>query len=272
MVYRLLVFIIAALAMPMAVHAGAWNLPKGDGQIITSYNYSWADEAFTDLDIDDAVDFTKSEVRVFYEHGLTKRFTAVVNGAHQTIGFEGLQSAINFSDFDKTEIGLRYQIKRREGLALSVQGSYIIGGGPPESILDIGGRKDSFELRGLWGQSKEFENYAIFFDAQAAIRARNTERVEDWRTDLTLGWKDKKKTTLLLQGYYTQRGSFGQEGIDEAIEEGFVVPVQKQAKLQGSLVYEYRKNRLVQFGYLRTIGGRNIVNEQVLSFGTWIRY
>ena len=259
------VFVFAVLAIPVTAYAGAWNLPPGDGQIITTYNYTQADEAYTDIEgLDTEVEFTKSEVRVFYEHGLTKYVTAVVNAAHQTIGFNGLQSSINFSDFDKTELGLRYEIMRREGLAVSVQGSYILGGGPPESILDIGSRKDSFELRGLWGQSKEFENYVIFFDAQAAIRARNTERLEDWRADLTLGWKDKKKWMALLQAYHTERASFGRDG--------FTVPIQKRTKLQASLVYEYKKNRLVQFGYLQTLGGRNIVKEQTLSLGTWIRY
>ena len=252
-------------AVPATALAGAWNLPTGDGQIITTYNYTQGDEAYTDIEgLDNAVEFIKREARVFYEHGLTKRFTAVANAAHQTIVFEGLQSSINFSDFDKTELGLRYEIKRREGLAVSVQGSYILGGGPPESILDIGSRQDTFELRGLWGQSKEFENYVLFFDAQAAIRARNLEEIEDWRTDLTLGWKDKKKFMALLQGYHTQRASFGRDG--------FVVPIQKRTKLQASLVYEYKKNRLVQFGYLQTLGGRNIVKERTVSLGTWIRY
>ena len=251
--------------VPMTAFAGAWNLAPGDGQIITTYNYSQATDAYTDIEgLDTAVEFTKREVRVFYEHGVTKHLTAVVNAAHQTIGFEGLQSSINFSDFDKTELGLRYEIKRREGLAVSLQGSYILGGGPPESILDIGNRKDTFELRGLWGQSKEFENYVIFFDAQAAIRARNTERIEDWRTDLTLGWKDKKKWMALLQAYHTERASFGRGG--------FVVPIQKRTKLQASVVYEYKKNRLVQFGYLHALSGRNIVKEGTLSLGTWLRY
>lgn len=251
--------------LPSKAFAGAWNLPPGEGQIISTYNYSQANEAYTDIEsIDSRVEFIKREARIFYEHGLTRRITAVANGAHQTVNFNGLQSTINFSDFDKIEMGLRYELKRREGLAISVQGSYILGGGPPESILDIGSRKDSFEFRGLWGQSKEFENYVIFFDAQAAIRARNTDRLEDWRTDLTLGWKDKKKLMVLMQGYHTQRASFGRDG--------FVVPIQKRTKLQGSVVYEYKKNRLVQFGYLQTLGGRNIVKERTVSLGTWIRY
>ena len=253
------------LAVPARALAGAWNLPPGDGQIITTFNYSQANDAYTDIEgLDSTVEFTKNELRVFYEHGLTKHITAVVNAAHQTIGFEGLQSSINFSDFDKTEIGLRYELIRREGLAVSVQGSYILGGGPPESILDVGSRRDTFELRGLWGQSKEFENYVLFFDAQAAIRARNSEEVEDWRTELTLGWKDKKKWMALLQGYHTERASFGRDG--------FVVPIQKRTKLHASVVYEYKKNRLLQFGYLHTLGGRNIVKERTLSMGTWVRY
>jgi len=71
---------------------------------------------------------------------------------------------------------------------------------------------------------------SLIFDAQAAIRARNLEGIEDWRTDLTLGWKDKKKWMALLQGYHTERASFGRDG--------FVVPVQKRTKLQASIVYE----------------------------------
>lgn len=263
--YQFLAIWLLALFNPQLAFAGAWNLPPGEGQIISTYNYSWAGEAYSDIEgLDRAVEFTKREARVYYEQGLSQHLTAVVNAAHQTINFQGLQSSINFSDFDKTELGLRYEIKRREGLAISLQGSYVLGGGPPESILDIGNRKDTFELRGLWGQSKEFENYVLFFDAQAAIRARNTERIEDWRTDLTLGWKDKKKWMALLQAYHTERGAFGRDG--------FIVPIQKRTKLHASLVYEYKKNRLAQFGYQHTLTGRNIVKERTLSLGTWIRY
>ena len=246
-------------------HAGAWNLPKGEGQIITTYSYSQADKAYSDTDPD--IEFIKDELRIFYEHGLTDDLTLVANGAHQTVGFISSESFINFNDFDKTELGLRYQLLRREGLAVSVQGSYIIGGGPPESILDIGNREDSFELRGLWGQSREFENFVIFFDAQAAIRARNTERIEDWRTDLTVGWKDKGRWMALLQGYHTERPSFGRDAF-----VGFMVPKQTRTKLQASVVYELRKNVLVQVGATHTLAGQNIVKEQGVSLGFWLRY
>jgi hypothetical protein len=262
-----LIKIIAAaiILLPSSALAGAWNLPRGEGQAIITYSFASADRAFFDDEtLESDVDFAKEELRVFYEHGLTKNVTAVVNAAHQTIGFIGPQSTINFKDFDKTELGLRYQLLRREGLAVSVQGSYIIGGGPPESILDIGSRDDSFELRGLWGQSKEFEKFVVFFDAQAAIRARNTNGIEDWRADLTLGWKDKKKSMFLLQGYHTERLEFSQGD--------FIVPIQKRTKLQASFVYALKKNTSVQAGVTQTLAGRNVLKERSVTAGVWHRY
>ena len=255
----------AVMLLPSYALAGAWNLPRGEGQAIITYSFAKADRAyFDDETLESDVDFAKEELRVFYEHGLTKNVTAVVNAAYQTIGFIGPQSTIDFKDFDKTELGLRYQLLRREGLAVSVQGSYIVGGGPPESILDLGSRNDSFELRGLWGQSKEFAHYVLFFDAQAAIRARNTNGIEDWRADLTLGWKDKKKSMLLLQGYHTERLEFS--------KDDFTVPVQTRTKLQASFIYELKQNTSVQAGVTQTLAGRNVLKERSVTAGVWWRY
>ena len=76
----------------------------------------------------------------------------------------GVGGSFNFDDFDDTEFGLRYQIKRKTGHALSLQASYIIDGGPADNILDIGGGRDAFELRGLWGQSYDSERWGeVFF-------------------------------------------------------------------------------------------------------------
>ena len=253
------------LAVPATAFAGAWNLPQGQGQLITSYNFSDANDSFSDIEgLDTAIFFQKSELRVFYEHGLTENITAVVNAAHQDIDFSSAQSSLNFNGFDETELGLRYQLKRRDNSVLSVQGSYIIGGGPSDSSLETSSRKDSFEIRGLWGQSKEYENYVVFLDAQTAIRSRNVDSIEEWRSELTLGWQDKKKWTALVQGFYTDRDSFGQDG--------FVVPKQTSTKLGAVLIYEYKNNRSVRVGYLHTLDGRNFIKERTISIGSVVRY
>lgn len=258
-------------------YAGAWNLAPGDGQIISTFDYSEASSTFSDIDAqEDMLSFTKNEGRVFFEHGLTQDWTFVANGAHQTLQLSGSQSDINFSDFDDIELGLRYQIARKEGLAVGVQGSYIIGGGPPSSILDVNGPDDSVELRGLVGQSKAFEKFVLFYDAQFAVRTDNFDNIDEWHSDLTLGFKKsrtiKKKEEptktieymFLGQVFHASRDSFGRDG--------FIVPTQRRTKLKASFVYEYKPNRLVQIGVQETIAGRNIVRERGISLGTWIRY
>jgi len=148
-IFRVQICIIC-LGLSLPAFAGAWNLPPGEGQIISTFEYSRANSTFTDID-DESLTFTKNEGRIYYEHGLTKHLTFVGNGAHQTVQLSSLQNQLNFSDFADIELGLRYQIRRKNGSALSLQGSYIIGGGPPNSILDLNGPEDSFELRGTMG-------------------------------------------------------------------------------------------------------------------------
>jgi len=259
-----------ALLWSHQAQAGAWNMPKGEGQAISMATYSIADTSFRDSDqIDPAVDFTKTENRLFFEHGLTEKITLVGNIAYQTIGFASADSAINYDGFDKTELGLRYQVKRREGLAVALQASYVVGGGPRESILDIEGRKDVLELRGLWGQSFDFgdktnNKWVGFFDAHIAARARSTEQLEDWRADLTLGLKPNEKIIFMMQGFHIDRLAFS--------GQGFTVPRQAQSKAQISAVFEIKTNRLLQFSYLETLAGRNIVKEKAVTVGLWQRY
>ena len=267
---RYLIGMCLALLWGQQAQAGAWNMPKGEGQAISMATYSISDRIFIDDEtIDPTVSFSKIESRLFFEHGLTQKITLVGNIAPQTVDYLGPQSTISYNGFDKTELGLRYQLKRREGLAVALQGSYVLGGGPRDSILDIDGRKDVFELRGLWGQSFDFgdktnNKWVGFFDAHVAARTRSTERLEDWRTDLTLGLKAHEGLFVMVQGFHIDRPAFS--------ERGFTVPRQSQTKAQAGLVFEIKENRLLQFSYLETVAGRNIVKEKALTVSLWQRY
>jgi len=144
------------------------------------------------------------------------------------------------------------------------QGSYIIGGGPPDSIFDLNGPQDSFELRGLWGQSRAFGKTTVFFDAQAALRSQNFSNINEWQTDLTLGYKRDEKYIILAQAFHAKRLGITQDR--------FTVPEQQSLKFKLSAVYKYKKNRHVQIGYQDTVAGRNIIREGGVSVGTWIKY
>ena len=261
---------LSLLFFPQICHAGAWNLPKNQGQVIVTGAFTGGNSIFDNDGELQPADFSKTETRIFFEHGLTDRWTLTANSAFQMSQFQsdgaGFGGAFNFDDFDDSEFGLRYQIKRRKGLAVSVQASYIIDGGPPDNILDIGGGRDAIELRALWGQSFESKKWGdVFFDAQIAGRLRtNDGRYDSTRADLTLGYKPTPKWFVFLQNFSTLR--------EAETDLGFAVPEQFQFKSNISLGYEYKRNRIVQIGYSETFFGRNIVKERGVFLSTWFRY
>ena len=245
-------------------HAGAWTLPRGEGQAISSFEISSASSAFSDMgDVD--VTFSKNVSRLYAEHGVTDNFTLVFNGAHQTLGFQDEQTNLNFSDFDDIEIGGRYQIARGGGKAYALQLGYIIGGGPARSILELDGRRDSVELRGIIGRSFTLgENYNGFIDFQNALRLGEGVRVSEYRNELTVGLKRKNKVSLI--------GQLLRSELTSEEDRGFVVPVTRQLKAKLAIGYEYKKNRHFELGLIDTIGGRNIIRERGVSFSTTYRY
>jgi len=258
--------IVIVWSAAQSAYAGAWNLPKNEGQIIVTGAFTGGNSIFDDDGNRQEADFSKTESRIFFEHGAADRWTLTANTALQMSQFQSEQSVFNFDDFDDTELGLRYQLKRREGFAVSVQASYIIDGGSADNILDIGGGRDVVELRGLWGQSYETQRWGdVFFDAQIAGRLRvSGGQYDSTRADLTLGYKPTPKWFVFLQNFSTLRAS------ETAM--GFRVDEQFQFKSNISLGYSYKANRFIQFGYSETLFGRNIVKERGVFISTWVKY
>ncbi|MEP1229702.1 MAG: hypothetical protein ABJG88_03405 [Litorimonas sp.] len=261
---------LLSVMVPQICFAGAWNLPKNEGQVIVTGVFSGGNTIFDDDGMRQAANFSKTETRVFFEHGVTDRWTLTANGAFQMSQFQsegfGLGGAFNFDDFDDTEFGLRYQLKRKQGLAVSVQASYVLDGGPPDNILDIGGSRDTVELRALWGQSFENEKWGeVFFDAQLAGRLRvDNGKYDSTRADLTFGYKPVPKWFVFIQNFGTLR--------EAETSLGFTVSEQVQFKSNVSVGYEYKRNRFIQIGYSETLFGRNIVKERGAFLSTWVRY
>jgi len=264
----LYVALCAAYAFPQISYAGAWNLPKNKGQVIVTSEFTRGNSIFDNDGNRQDADFSKTDTRVFFEHGITDRWTLTANSAFQMSQFQsaGEGGSFNFDDFDDTEFGLRYQIKRRKGFAVSLQASYIIDGGPADNILDIGGGRDALELRALWGQSYESKRWGnVFFDAQIAGRLRiDSGDYDSTRADLTLGYKPHPKWFIFVQNFAALREA--EAGLGLTVDEQF------QWKSNVSIGYEYKPKRVVQIGYGETLFGRNIVKERGVFLSTWFRY
>ena len=265
---RLSLLLSWALILISAQHswAGAWNAPKNSGQIIVTGEFARGNSVFTDDSSQETAAFSKTETRVFAEHGLHERWTLSVNTALEMSQFQSEQSQFSFDDFGDTAFGLRYQIKRDGKSALSAQLSYIIDGGPADNILDINGARDNLEFRALWGRDFFSEKYGdIYIDAQIAGRFRlDNGGYQSTHLDLTLGYKPSEKWSIFLQNFSTLR--------EAESDQDFRVEEQVSVKSSLSLGYRYKRGRMVQVGYGQTVFGRNTVKERSLFISTWLSY
>lgn len=261
-------FVVAIICLggltPLKAMAGAWTMPAGEGQIISTFDISQADSFFSDSSVSD-VNFSKQEQRIYYEHGITDKITLVLNGAHQQLNFQSSESALNFTDFTDIELGASFQLHRDEQSALAFQGSYIIGGGPPRSIIDLDGPEDGAIIRALYGRNHSFSSKTSgFFDLQPALRFREGDGLIGWDSDVTFGVKHGDRFMVLAQVFHSDRR--GEEAL------GFSVPSSSRTQGKFSLVYRYKGNNRVQLGYQRTVLGSNILRENTFSIGSWWRY
>ena len=248
------------------VHAGAWSLPKGDGQIISTITYANARRAFdTDRKTGAVVDFLKTDQGVYLEYGLTGRATVVVSGALQDISYISREGPQQYSGLGTSRIGLRYGLKQTGRWVLAVQPSLVIpAGGETVPDADLGRGGLGGELRMLAGRNITIAKRPGFLDVQAAFDYRSGDGPEQASMDVTLGVDIAPKIQIIGQAFaqYTTQGSFG---VDQVLENDSL-------KLQGSIVYKYGKRSALQFGAFSTVIGRNTVQQKGVSIGLWERF
>ncbi|MEN0652347.1 MULTISPECIES: hypothetical protein [Hyphobacterium] len=240
--------------------AGAWPLDKGEGLIITTALLdratSWYDDA---SDRRDGGDYRKLESAVFFEYGLTGRFTLVGRVAWQDVTRIDAGLVDSASGFASSEAGLRYAALRRGGAVLSVQGVVLLPG-EAENIADLplGEGGPGGELRMLAGYSASRNG---FLDAQLAYRWRETPDPDEVRLDLTAGWRPRPQLLLMAQSFSTW-------------STGDIVPGRRdfaQHKLQVSAAWEFETGTL-QAGLIATPAGRNAIAEEAVLVSWWRRF
>ena len=247
-------------------HAGAWTLPKGEGQIISTITHSIARRAFDEGRKSGAVvDFIKTDQGLYIEYGILDRATVVVSGALQDISFISREGPQQFSGLGTSRIGLRYGLQKRGAWVLAMQPSLVIpAGGETVPDADLGQGGLGGELRVLAGRNLTIAKRPGFLDVQAAFDYRSGDAPEQASTDVTLGVDVTPKIQVLGQAFaqYTTQGSFG---VDQVLENDSL-------KLQASIVYKYGKRSALQLGAFSTVIGRNTVQQKGVSIGLWQRF
>ncbi len=244
-------------------HAGAWPSPVGEGQIISTTLFNNASQGYDDNgNITQEVRFSKSEASVYLEHGLTAATTLVLQSSFQDIEFRAGVDDIAFSGVGESYLGLRRLFWHDAKTVLSVQGGLIFAGaGEAISDADLGIGSTHLEARVLLGRSFNLAKRDGFVDLQMARRFRPENYPDEWRVDVTAGWRPLNNAQVLLQGFYT------------ASEAEFEIARRNtRLKLQSSLVYDRSAKTSYQIGIYQTVVGRNIVKEKAFFVAIWSRY
>lgn len=248
---------LATLSFASAAGAGAWNLPKGQGQTIVKYESIRADEAFSADGgrVDLPGGRRDSAASVLVEYGLADRFTLQMKGEGQ----DGRDAYADYQGRGPIEIGVRWQAWRDDHNVAAIYVGYAQGGEGRNAGYALPGAGDSdWEARALVARSFGGEGGGLgqggFIEVQAARRWRGG-LPDEMRLDLTAG--------LHLNGDWTALGQVfsGAAGGENA----------RWLSLETSMVRQFGDWRL-QAGWRQTVSGRDIPAAQGPVIGIWRRF
>ncbi|WEK58776.1 MAG: hypothetical protein P0Y52_04380 [Candidatus Brevundimonas phytovorans] len=196
--------IIAGLAgagTPAA--AGAWNLPKGQGQAIMKYEDMRADESFVAGGrVDLPADRVDRAASLLVEYGLSDRLTVQVKGEWQS----GRDDYADYEGRGPVEIGARWQAWRDEASVVAVYAGYAQAGeGRNAGYASPGVGDSDWEMRLLAGRSIDgsgvkWAPQRSFVEAQVARRWRQG-LPDEVRIDVTAGAHVGQSWMLMAQGF-----------------------------------------------------------------------
>lgn len=251
------------MACAATAQAGAWNQEPSEGLAILSERYVTGREVLNAPELTN-VNFEKFETRLYLELGLSDRVTLIGNAAYIALGYDAADRQLSYNGLDQLEFGLQYELKRKTDLAISTRLTYLKSGGAPNAVLNLQGDGDLLEFRGLIGQSRSFETYDIFYNAEAALLTTLSGRYDGWAGEVTFGIKPGPKWELMLQTSGEGQSSRG--------TDIFPIPGRRRIRSGVSAVRKISKRTYLQFGYETVWAGQNVVSESGPVIGTWFRY
>lgn len=181
---------LATLAFVDAADAGAWNLPKGQGQAIVKYEGIRADTIFSPGggQVDLPGGRRDAATPILVEYGLNDRFTLQAKGEWQ----DGRDAYVEYRGLGPLELGVRWQAYRDDRNVAAVYLGYAQGGeGRNAGYAPLGAGDSDWEARALAGRSfgggdDRWLGQGGFLEVQAARRWR-AGLPDETRLDLTAG-------------------------------------------------------------------------------------
>jgi hypothetical protein len=256
--------VLAILSVPSAAWAGAWTLPEGTGQWLTTLTAATSTSYLEGNGLASTPRYDKDELAALIEYGVTDRLTAIVNPGLQHIDIAAPTNA-DRTGLGYTEFGARYAFWQDPTWVLSGQATLRIPGTTDTSNPAAIGYTDvESDLRVLLGHSFKLGDMPAFFDLEAAQRVRTAGLPSEFRFDATFGVQVVPRWLVLVQSF-----NVVSEGTGNPLYDGGSYDYEK---LQLSAVYALTPVWSVQGGGYTTYAGRNALQENGLIFGVWRKF
>lgn len=193
--------LVAGSVMAGPVYAGAWNQPKGQGQVIVKYEPVRASDRFDANGNSQPIPDERRDhvLSVWSEYGLSDRVTLLAKADWQDTD-DGFNQD---SGIGPLEIGGRWQALDSHGWKLSVQGSYISlpqGRSASWGAQTTGKSEHEADIRVLAGRNFTRRRASGFYELQVGHRWRDN-MASEIRAEGTLGVHIRQNYTAMAQFY-----------------------------------------------------------------------
>jgi protein XagA len=252
--------VLGLLGLPSVAWAGAWTLPEGTGQWLATVTGTSATSYFSNGGLASTPRYSKEELQVLIEYGITDRLTAIFEPGLLNIDIAAPTNADRFG-LDYTEFGARYGFWQSPDWVVSGQATLRVPGTTDISNPAAIGYTDvEADFRGLLGHNFAVGSMPAFFDFEVAERWRTDGYPSEFRVDGTLGVKVFPRWMLLMQSF-------------NVISEGSGISIfggsYEYYKFQLSALYTLTDTWTLQFGGVTTYAGRNALQENGVVLGVW---
>lgn len=267
MLKRTVALAFALLSAPSVAWAGAWTMPDGTGQWLTTLTVASSTHYLEDPgSLVSTPRYDKDELSALIEYGVTDRLTAIINPGLQHIDIAAPIDAQR-TGLGYTEFGARYALLENQDRSWVFSGQATVripGTTNTSNPAAIGYTDVESDVRLLLGHSFTLAGLPSFIDVEAAERVRTAGLPSEFRPEGTFGVWVNPRWLLLAQSLNVI--SEGSGNID------YTGGSYDYEKLQLSAVYKLTPVWSLQGGGYVTYAGRNALQENALIFGVWRQF
>ena len=249
-----LAFIVGA---PAAAFAGAWTLPQGTGQVITTL-YGWTGFG-PPWGGNPPANQSRFDAQTYAQFGLTDSLTVFGETAFEHYSI-GQPTPDTYNGLDYSGLGLRTKLWSTGEWVFSGEATaFIPGAHDAKAPAQEGNTGWAGEARLNAGRNFTLWWVPGFVDAEVAYRLRTEGPPDEWHGDLTVGFKFTPQIMLLLQDFTT---------VTMATKDP-TFPAWRSSGVEASVVYALNDKWSLQAGVFSTVWTVKTNTEHGVTVAVW---